>query len=153
MITHSCLHTHMTRQRVSWPWRLSRQTQTPFLTIDQHLLGLTAMSVNDGGDPSVTPQRELALVCPLPQRQLVLLCPHRLVHMLQTREKQTRRWAALSKHQHACVRLGMQCMQDLMLCVWPDHACLSLGQEACSVHKQGDATAGSGIRVGAGYCK
>ena len=77
----------------------------------------------------------------------------RLVHMLQTREKQTRRWAALSKHQHACVRLGMQCMQDLMLCVWPDHACLSLGQEACSVHKQGDATAGSGIRVGAGYCK
>ena len=60
----------------------------------------------------------------------------RLVHMLQTREKQTRRWAALSKHQHACVRLGMQCMQDLMLCVWPDHACLSLGQEACSVHKQ-----------------
>jgi hypothetical protein len=24
MITHSCLHTHMTRQRVSWPWCLSR---------------------------------------------------------------------------------------------------------------------------------
>ena len=42
------------------------------------------------------PQGELALVCPLPQRQLVLLCPHRLVHMLQTRDKQTRRWAALS---------------------------------------------------------
>ena len=36
------------------------------------------MSVNDGGDPSVTPQRELALVCPLPQRQLVLLCPHHI---------------------------------------------------------------------------
>ena len=33
------------------------------------------------------------------------------------REKQRRRWAALNKHQHACVRLGMQCMQDLMLCV------------------------------------
>jgi hypothetical protein len=25
----------------------------------------------------------------------------------------------------------------LMLCVCPDHACLSLGQEACSGHKQG----------------
>ena len=36
------------------------------------------MSVNDGEDPSVTPQRELALVCPLPQRQLVLLCPHHI---------------------------------------------------------------------------
>ena len=36
------------------------------------------MSVNDGGDPSVTPLRELALVCPLPQRQLVLLCPHHI---------------------------------------------------------------------------
>ena len=34
-------------------------------------------------------------------------------------------------------RLGVQCMNALILCVWPDHACLSLGQEACSVHKQG----------------
>ena len=58
-------------------------------------------------------------------------------HMLHTRKKQTRRWAALSEHQHARVRLGMQCMHALMLCVWPDHACLSLGQEGCSVHKQG----------------
>ena len=58
-------------------------------------------------------------------------------HMLHTREKQTRRFAALSEHQHARMRLGRQCMHALMLCVWPDHACLSLGQEACSVHKQG----------------
>ena len=50
--------------------------------------------------------------------------------MLHARDKQTRRWAALS------VRLCMQCMNALILCVWPDHACLSLGQEACSVHKQ-----------------
>ena len=56
-------------------------------------------------------------------------------HMLHTREKQTRRFAALSEHQHASTRLGMQCMNALMLCVWPDHACLSLGQEACSAHK------------------
>ena len=57
--------------------------------------------------------------------------------MLHTREKQTRRFAALSEHQHARMRLGRQCMHALVLCVWPDHACLSLGQEACSVHKQG----------------
>ena len=56
--------------------------------------------------------------------------------MLHARDKQTRRWAALSEHQHARVRLCMQCMNALILCVWPDHACLSLGQEACSVHKQ-----------------
>jgi hypothetical protein len=58
-------------------------------------------------------------------------------HMLHTREKQTKRFAALSEHQHASTRLGVQCMNALMLCVWPDDACLSLGQEACSVHKQG----------------
>jgi len=46
-------------------------------------------------------------------------------HMLHTREKQTKRFAALSEHQHASVRLGMPCMNALMLCVWPDHACLS----------------------------
>ena len=57
--------------------------------------------------------------------------------MLHTREKQARRLAALSEHQHACVCLGMQRMHALMLCVWPDHACLSLEQEACSAHKQG----------------
>jgi len=56
--------------------------------------------------------------------------------MLHARDKQTRRWAALSEHQHARMRLCMQCMNALILCVWPDHACLSLGQEACSVHKQ-----------------
>ena len=67
--------------------------------------------------------------------------------MLHARDKQIRRWAALSEHQHARVRLCMQRIDALILCVWPDHACLSLGQEACSVHKQGDATAGSGIRV------
>ena len=53
-------------------------------------------------------------------------------HMLHTREKQARRLAALSEHLHASTRLGVQCMNALMLCVWPDHACLSLGQEACS---------------------
>ena len=57
--------------------------------------------------------------------------------MLHTREKQTKRLAALSEHQHASTRLGKQCMNALILCVWPDHACLSLGQEACSAHKQG----------------
>jgi hypothetical protein len=56
--------------------------------------------------------------------------------MLHVREKQTRRWAALSEHQHARV----QCMNALMLCVWPDHACLSLGQEACSAQAGYDAT-------------
>ena len=52
------------------------------------------------------------------------------------REEQTKIFAALSEHQHASTRLGKQCMNALILCVWPDHACLSLGQEACSVHKQ-----------------
>jgi hypothetical protein len=47
-------------------------------------------------------------------------------HMLHTREKQTRRFAALSEHQHASMRLGVQCMNALILCVWPDHAFLSL---------------------------
>ena len=56
--------------------------------------------------------------------------------MLHTREKQTRRWEDLSEHQHASVRLGIQHICALMLCVCPDHACLSLGQEACSEHKQ-----------------
>jgi hypothetical protein len=56
--------------------------------------------------------------------------------MLHARDKQIRRWAALSEHQHARVRLCMQRIDALILCVWPDHACLSLGQEACSVHKQ-----------------
>ncbi len=51
------------------------------------------------------------------------------LHMLHTRQEQTRRFAALSEHQHARTRLGVQCMNALMLCVWPDHACLSLGQE------------------------
>ena len=37
--------------------------------------------------------------------------------MLHAREKQTRRRAALSEHQHASVRLGMYCMNALMLCV------------------------------------
>ena len=45
-------------------------------------------------------------------------------HMLHTREKQTKRFAALSEHQHARMRLGRQCMHALVLCVWPDHACL-----------------------------
>jgi hypothetical protein len=36
----------------------------------------------------------------------------------------------LSEHQHASTRLGVQCTNALTLCVWPDHACLSLGQEA-----------------------
>ena len=58
-------------------------------------------------------------------------------HMLHTREKQTRRLTALSEHLHASTCLGMQCMNALILCVWPDHACLSLGQEACSAHTQG----------------
>ena len=40
--------------------------------------------------------------------------------MLHGREKQTRRWAALSDYQHARVRLGMQCKHALILCVWPD---------------------------------
>ncbi len=54
-------------------------------------------------------------------------------HMPHAREKQTKRFAALSEHQHApSTHLGVQCMNALMLCVWPDHACLSLGQEACS---------------------
>ncbi len=57
--------------------------------------------------------------------------------MLHTREKQTRRFAALSEHLHASTRLGVQCINALILCVWPDHACLSLWQQACSVHKQG----------------
>ena len=57
--------------------------------------------------------------------------------MLHALEKQTRRRAALSEHQHASVRLGIQHICALMLCVCPDHACLSLGQEACSVNKQG----------------
>ena len=43
---------------------------------------------------------------------------------LHTREKQTKRFAALSEHQHARMRLGRQCMHALVLCVWPDHACL-----------------------------
>ena len=43
---------------------------------------------------------------------------------LHTREKQTRRLAALSEHQHARMRLGRQCMHALVLCVWTDHACL-----------------------------
>ncbi len=55
-------------------------------------------------------------------------------HMLHTREE---RFAVLSEHQHASTRLDVQCMNALMLCVWPDHACLSLEQEACSAHKQG----------------
>jgi hypothetical protein len=47
-------------------------------------------------------------------------------HKLQAREKPTRKWPALSiqikgiiiiAHQHACVRLGMQCMHALVLCV------------------------------------
>ena len=33
---------------------------------------------------------------------------------------------ALSEHQHASTRLGVQCMNALILCVWSDHACLSL---------------------------
>jgi hypothetical protein len=40
--------------------------------------------------------------------------------MLHTREKQTRRFAALSEHKHARVRLGVQCKHALMLCVWPE---------------------------------
>jgi len=52
--------------------------------------------------------------------------------MLHTREKQTKRFAAMSEHLHASTRLGVQYMNALMLCVWPHHACLSLGQEACS---------------------
>ena len=48
--------------------------------------------------------------------------------MLHTREKQTRRFAALSEHQHASTRLGVQCMNASLLGVWPDHACPSLGQ-------------------------
>ena len=35
--------------------------------------------------------------------------------MLHAREKQTRRRAALSEHQHASVRLGMYCMNALMM--------------------------------------
>jgi hypothetical protein len=34
-------------------------------------------------------------------------------HMLHTREKQTRRFAALSEHQHASTRLGVQRMNAL----------------------------------------
>jgi hypothetical protein len=52
-------------------------------------------------------------------------------HMLHTREKQTKRFSALSEHQHASTHLGVQCMNALMLCVWPDHACPSLGPEVC----------------------
>ena len=58
-------------------------------------------------------------------------------HATHACEKQTRGFAALSEHQHASTRLGVQCMNALILCVWPDHACLSLGQEACSAHTQG----------------
>jgi hypothetical protein len=58
-------------------------------------------------------------------------------HATRACEKQTKLFAALSEHQHASTRLGVQRMHALVLYVWPDHACLSLGQEACSVHKQG----------------
>ncbi len=51
-------------------------------------------------------------------------------HATHACEKQTKRFAALSEHQHASTRLGVQCTNALVLYVWPDHACLSLGQEA-----------------------
>ena len=38
-------------------------------------------------------------------------------HVLHAREKQTRRRPASSEHQQASVRLGMYCMNALMLCV------------------------------------
>ena len=57
-------------------------------------------------------------------------------HATHACEKQTKRFAALSEHQHASTRLGVQCMNALVLCVWPDHACLSLGQGRLR-HKQG----------------
>ncbi len=64
---------------MSCPWCLSRhrrihcgvevtesstnkqQTLSPFLAIDEHLLGLTAVSVNDGGNPSVIPRKTFLL--------------------------------------------------------------------------------------------